>query len=176
MPLNHMYSPCCLQHSLRNSVVPKRLAFGTPEKKLLVVFFYFTVLCSLALVTLTLRTKYGSAYQQSVMDYFVCEIRGRIGGDNQCLEFKSDIRRYSFPVIGTIAFVVLGLYPIVTLLYVVNVKTLREVCSRKPSPGTFDTRRTLFNMTSKVSQMSFPQNTQEENMVSTKGYGETLDR
>ncbi len=134
------------------NLIPRRFRIGTAEKKLLVVFCYFTILCSLALTTLTLRTRFGTDYSQSLVEYFRCELSG-YNPKEPCT--KSEIRRYSFPYIGAISFLVIGIYPVMTLIFALNIQNIRNICSKKkPGLSTFDTKQSLFSMSNRMSNVA----------------------
>ena len=108
---------------------PNSFKFGTAEKKLLLVFFYFEILASIALITFTLNTRYDSEFIRSVFDFFLCEQRGH-DPENPCS--NADINRLSFPSVTTLSYIILGLFPVAILVYALNINEIKKLyCTKK---------------------------------------------
>lgn len=100
--------------------------FSSTEKKLLVIFFYYILLSVLALVGFTLSASTIENDTDAVIHYFTCEARG-IDPDNPChkptANFKfGDLTSFS-------SYILLGLFPAVNLIYIVDVKELKTFLS-----------------------------------------------
>lgn len=97
--------------------------FGTAEKKLLVVFCYYIILATVALTTFTVVTRNASNYIKNIQRYFLCE-QGGYDPNNPC---SHDFRRQSYPSLTTLSYVLLGLFPVVNLIYAINLKEMKEI-------------------------------------------------
>ena len=100
--------------------------FGTAEKKLLVVFCYYVILATVALTAFTLSTRNSSSIIKGIQKYFLCEQ----GGHNSSSPCSRDFERHSNPSVTTLAYVLLGLFPAVNLIYAVNMKELKEMAQK----------------------------------------------
>ena len=100
---------------------------GTAERKILIIFCYYIVLGTFALITFTLATKNGDRFSSEVVGYFTCELRG-IDSDKPC--DRSRFEALSHPVLNCISFILLGIFPGINLIFVVNVEELKRWCGR----------------------------------------------
>jgi len=103
-------------------------AIGTAEKKLLAVFVYFEFLVGFSLVTFSLNVRFNEEVRQGILEYFLCEQNGH-DPRNPCS--RSEIDRYGVPGVSAMSYIIFASYPIVNLIYAVNIKKVRELCSRK---------------------------------------------
>ena len=125
--------------------------FGTAEKKLLIVLSYYIVLSSVALISFTLATRNVENLISGIQEYFFCE-QGGFDPEDHCTR---DYRKYSYPSLSTISYALLGLFPVVNLIYVINLKELKAALhkwlpklKKKQShcPGTPSTGSTAVSM------------------------------
>ena len=100
--------------------------FGTAEKKLLVVFSYYVVLASVALTAFTLSIRNSSNFITSIQQYFLCEQ----GGHDSSSPCSRDYISQSFPSLTTLSYILLGLFPVVNLIYAMNLKELKEMAQK----------------------------------------------
>jgi len=91
---------------------------GTAEKKLLIIFSYYVVLASIALTSFTLSIRNSDNFISGIQAYFFCE-QGGIDPDNPC---SRDYLINSYPSIATLSFILLALFPVVNLIYAINLK------------------------------------------------------
>ena len=96
--------------------------FGTAEKKLLVVFCYYVLLSSEALMAFTLSTKNASQHIRNIQLYFLCE-QGGYNSSNPC---SRDYLANSYPSVTALSYILLGLFPVVNLIYATNFQELKE--------------------------------------------------
>ena len=106
--------------SLKNS-----FKIGTAERKLLIVFCYYVLLASVSLMAFTISTRNLTRLSQLVGEYFSCEINGH-DASNPCS--RSEFEALSNAGLAGSAYILLGLFPIVNLLYAVNIQELKAVC------------------------------------------------
>jgi len=111
------------QHRTSKKSKSAHFKFGTAEKKLLVVFLYFELLVIIALITFSLNTRYENEFIQSLLDLFSCE---QTGHDPENICSRSDINRLGFPSATLLSYIILGFFPVVILVYAVNVKELKK--------------------------------------------------
>ena len=119
---------CSLQSNLNRRRKKGSISFGSAEKKLLVIFIYFEFLAGLALVIFTLNVRFGDVVVQSIRDFFLCEQRGH-DPENPCSRFE--INRYGVPWVSALSYIIIAAYPIINLIYAVNIKRVKELSSGK---------------------------------------------
>ena len=98
---------------------------GTAERKLLIVFVYYVIVIVAALFGASLRVRDREHVNNEIQCYFQCESRG-VDPSNPC-----DTSGYNNPVtitMSTISFILLGLFPLVNFIFVVNIGELKECC------------------------------------------------
>ena len=94
------------------------MKIGPAERKILLVFLYYVTLGAVALTSFTLATKYASQNIAATLQYFDCEKSGR---NSTC-----DLDIKQFPMVTLTAYVLLGLFPAINLVFVVNTKDLKS--------------------------------------------------
>ena len=103
----------------------------TPEIKLLIIFCYIFVFLALSQTTFAVGLRNRASFAAELTEYFFCEAAGISG--RTC---ERSFERVAGDIPVAIGFVLYGLYPVVTLIYVVNIKELKEFCcGRKESSG-----------------------------------------
>jgi len=127
----------------------------TAEKKLLVVFSYCVVQSSIFLTEFTLSTRNSDNLISGIQIYFLCE-QGGIDPDNPC---SRDYLVNLYPSISTLSYVLLALFPVVNLIYAINLKELKDFINmlllkskKKSSRSSSDTPSTGNSIT-KMSTM-----------------------
>lgn len=136
---------CSLQQTTRKFRQKKSNAFkfGTAEKKLLVVLCYYVILAAVALTTFSIGTRDIKTFVQSVQNYFLCEQNGH-DPDRPC---NRKLKGQLHPALFTITYVLLGLFPVVHLIYAINMKELKDIVLKvgthikKKTRNIFDTPR-----------------------------------
>ncbi len=116
------------QHGLFRANEPEsKSAFriGTAERKVLIVFCYYIVLAVVALTTFTLTTRNDEVTVKRIFLYFVCEQKGH-NPDDPCS--RSDFEELTYPAWTTMSYILLGMFPIVNLIYAVNIQELKDFC------------------------------------------------
>ena len=93
------------------------ITLGTAERKILLVFLYYITLGVFVLTSFTLATKNLNQNAHAVIEYFDCEKNGR---NNAC-----SIATQQNPVVILIAQVLLGLFPVINLVFAVNVQEIK---------------------------------------------------
>lgn len=105
--------------------VKNSFKIGTAERKLLIVFCYYVLLASVSLTAFTISTRNLAHFAELLGDYFSCEIGGH-NSSNPCS--RSEFEALSNAGLAGSAYILLGLFPIVNLLYAVNVQELKVFC------------------------------------------------
>ena len=95
----------------------------TAEVKLFIIFCYFFVFLALTQTAFTVTLRNQPKFVAELTEYFFCEAAGIQG--NIC---ERSFERLASDVPVAIGYALLGLYPIVSLIYVVNVE---EICCGK---------------------------------------------
>ena len=113
-----------LQHEglFRSKKVKNLIKMGTPQRKILIVFLYYVLLGAFALTTFTLATRNYSKQITETLQYFECQ---KSGSNNTCSYYPE-----SNSTMTLIAFCLIGLFPAVNLVYVVNFKGTKDFWNR----------------------------------------------
>ena len=112
--------------------------FNTPEFKILIIFICYFVITAVSLIAFTILGVVGPKFEEHLGEYFACEATGAIPGKD-CSRPQD---RLSGIIIYTLSRCLLGLFPLVNLIYVVNGKELKQ---------TFQRRKTLQSRRSTIS-------------------------
>lgn len=100
---------------------------STPEIKLLVVFFFYVVFAvSVLMYNMVVTDVYGSQLLSDIEKFFTCELIGN--GSDHCLNpnGSQDIEYFSFPYLLAILLALLGVVPLVNLVFAVNWNHLKD--------------------------------------------------
>lgn len=97
----------------------------TAERKILIIFCYYVLLGVIALITLTLATRNDNRLLEEIAAYFRCEFIG-IDPQNPC--DRSRYQELLNPELNCISYVLLGIFPVVNLVFAVNVEELKQWC------------------------------------------------
>ena len=92
----------------------------------MIVFFYYVVLAVEALTTFTIATRDSPLFAENLLNFFSCEQRGH-NPDRPCTR---DFEKYNLPVLTTLAYILLGVFPVVNLIYAVNIQELKALCTK----------------------------------------------
>ena len=116
------------QHGLFKANEPdskSRIKIGTAERKVLIVFCYYIVLAVVALTTFTISTRNDDLTVRRILEYFTCE-QGGHDPEDPCS--RSGFEELSNPAWTTMSYILLGMFPVVNLIYAVNVQELKAFC------------------------------------------------
>ena len=101
------------------------------EVKMLIICCYYVILGLGASLTFTISSAYLNSLQNELQDYFECEECG-IDSGQTC--DRSQYERFINPALKTIGYSLLALYPVVTLIYIVQfsavAKFIKRMCGR----------------------------------------------
>lgn len=112
------------QHGLfqaRHSKNPHKT--GTAERKILIVFVYYVLLAVFAVLGFSLANRDAERFTTEVVHYFECERKG-VDPDNPC--DTSGYRRIPNIYIAMLSYVLIGMYPLINFLYVIDVQELKQ--------------------------------------------------
>ena len=98
-------------------------SFGTAEKKLLFVSFYYVALVVVGLLTFSLYQKSGDPLQKELQRYFICESRGH-NPDNPC--DRSQFEQLNYPVVYTLFISMTLLTPVMLSVFIINIQLLKK--------------------------------------------------
>ena len=88
------------------------------------MFCYYVALAAIALTSFTLSTRNAPLFVKTVQRYFFCEHGGH-NPSKPCI--RSDFEKLAYPSVSTLSFICLALYPVVNLLYAVNIQELKDL-------------------------------------------------
>ena len=100
---------------------------GTPEMKILIVLCYYVLSAVIALISFTLSTKNSEQFVSRLLDHFDCEMHGQ-DPENPMACDRNDFRQFSSPELAALVAALFSLFPVVNLVYVVNIKELKQKC------------------------------------------------
>ena len=119
------------QHGLfqaRQSRKPHILSIGTAERKILIAFVYYIFLAVLALLTYSQATRDDEPFVRALLSYFECERNG-YDPDNPC--DTSGYERFIVSIVlASLSFILIGLYPLLNLVFVVDVQEFKQVLKK----------------------------------------------
>ena len=114
---------------------------NTAELKILIVFFYFVAFSVIGLTAFTIISRNVTDFVSELTEYFLCESQGVRPG-RAC---ERRFNRMQVAVTLTLVYVILGFFPVISLVYVVNYQEMKEKLSkwwnsdgssRSDTPGT----------------------------------------
>ena len=97
------------------------------EIKLLLVFFYYLILGSEALIAFVLNAKGIGPFAAAVAKYFACEAAGYVAGET-CNNEKKAYESLNNVGISVLSYLLLGLLPVASLVFVVNLREVKQYC------------------------------------------------
>ena len=100
-----------------------------PEIKISVILIYFSLFLGTSQTALTFVLRNIPNYTSELKTYFLCESSGQLPG-KVC---ERSFERLGWEIVIVIAYIILGCYPVVQLIYVVNVKDLKQELTREGS-------------------------------------------
>ena len=80
----------------------------------------------IALTAFTLAAKNDNLFLKEIARYFTCELPGN-DPQNSC--DRSRYQALLYPEMNCISYVLLGMFPVVNLVFAVNIKELKERCA-----------------------------------------------
>ena len=129
---------------------------GTPERKILVSLSYYVLLVIFSLTSFTFAARNVGAFGTQLISYFSCETNGH----NPEMPCDRDLfRQFSEPGLATVASALLALFPILNLVYALNIEELKEKWWRcrgkKPArTSTFTNSERLTTTSERVATIS----------------------
>ena len=115
------------------------LHINPAELKILIVFAYSIVFAVIGLIAFTVGARDEASLKQDLTDYFICESPG--AGKVCPRDFTSTLIQVD--VLLNVSVVLLAMYPIVNLVYVVNVQELKSFFLKLSGRMRSDTATTL---------------------------------
>lgn len=103
----------------------------------MVIFFYFEIFTTFALITFTLNIRSTDEFLQSISELFLCE-QGGFNPDNPCT--RSDVNRFHYPELSAISQIIFGSFPIVNLIFAINIQDIKQCFSKIRSKDEFTTK------------------------------------
>jgi hypothetical protein len=86
---------------------------------------YYVLLTAISLLSFSLSIRHREPFITKVLEYFNCERHG-VDPDNHCDEYITSYLKHRQVALISISHILLGLYPIVNFIYVVNIRELKE--------------------------------------------------
>ncbi len=111
--------------TLKPSKVPAPMRLGTPEKKILIASCYYVLLGVIALIALIRGAQNGEATTREIGKYYICESGGIDPDDSEECD-RSGFQQYKTTELTVCAYILLGMFPAVNLIFVVNIKEYKQ--------------------------------------------------
>ena len=96
---------------------------GTAERKILIVFCYYVVLLVMTLISFTISTRNADQVSVELITYFLCE-RNSLSSSQSCT--REGFERLTQPVLTSISYILLGIFPLISLTFVINIQEVKE--------------------------------------------------
>ena len=109
---------------------------------------YYIPLAVIDTTTLTIAARNSELFAARLRDYFSCEQSGH-DPNNPC--DRKSLSEISHPDLAVTALVLLGIFPVVNLVYAINIRELKEKfssCLGKTKVVSRNTKRTLSSLSS----------------------------
>ena len=94
------------------------------EVRVLIILCYFILLGVSALTTFSVSSQNIQHFTRELISYFLCESTGTTNGKLPC--DRMAFEQFSNPIPTALSFLLLGLYPVVNLIYVVHIQELKQ--------------------------------------------------
>lgn len=91
--------------------------------KVLIIIFYYILLGVSTLTNFSVHSRNLQHFMRELVSYFLCESTGTSGG-KVC--DRTVFQQFSNPIPAAISFILLGLYPVINLIYVVNTQEIKQ--------------------------------------------------
>ena len=95
------------------------------ERRLLIVVVYYVLLAAIALTAFTLNARYLPQEAAAILSYFSCE-QGGYNPKAPCS--RSGFEGLANPGLSTLAYILVALFPIVNLVYTLNIEEIKKCC------------------------------------------------
>ena len=106
---------------------------SAPELKILIVFFYFFIFSVISLTSFTIASQNITGFVSELTFYFACESQG-IQPGRTC---ERGFNRISGSEVALIfLYILLGFFPAVSLVYVINYQEMKEKCLKWFADGS----------------------------------------
>ena len=89
----------------------------------MILFSYYVLLAVVALTAFTIATRNSELFAEQLLNYFACEGKGN-DPNNPC--DRNTFHQLAIPWLSVIALILIFLLPAVKLIYVLNIKELKE--------------------------------------------------
>ena len=93
------------------------------EVRVLIILCYFILLGVSALTTFSVSSQNIQHFTRELISYLLCESTGTTNGK---LCDRMAFEQFSNPIPTALSFLLLGLYPVVNLIYVVHIQELKQ--------------------------------------------------
>ena len=90
------------------------------KKKVLLILAYFIVVIAMLIARSGINELFEEALWSSIRDYFLCEAVGHVEG--KCS--RESFEKYLAPLLEGLLYIMVGLFPVVYLLFVVNLEQI----------------------------------------------------
>lgn len=93
------------------------------EMKVLIILFYYVLLGVCTLTTFSVHSRNMQLFTSGLVSYFLCESTGT--NDGKVCD-RTAFEQFSNPIPAAFSFILLGLYPVINLIYVVKIQELKK--------------------------------------------------
>lgn len=101
------------------------LKMSTPERKIFITLCYYVIAAAFSLVSITLGRRNSGPFAAALLSYFICEQHGHDPND-PC--DTNSFRELTNLGVSLVTNILLNLFPMVALVYALNVKEMKEKC------------------------------------------------
>ena len=91
--------------------------------KVLIILIYYILLGVCTLTTFSVTSRNIQHFTRELVSYFLCESTGLSDGE---VCDRTTFEQFSNPIPAALSFIILGLYPVINLIYVVNIQELKQ--------------------------------------------------
>ena len=105
---------------------------SAPELKILIIFFYFFIFSVTSLTSFSIASQNITGFVSELTVYFACESQGVQPG-RTC---ERGFNRIGSEVALIFVYILLGFFPVVSLVYVINYQEIKEKCLKWFTEGS----------------------------------------
>ena len=123
--------------------IRQQLRMNMAEIKILIALCYYFLLTAFLLAAITIPATNYPNFMADISEYFLCESTGTNPNKKVC---ERNFERFDSRMVLIASILIVGMFPIVNLIYVLNVQEIKKILSRR-----LNKRRAQLSLTTQTS-------------------------
>ncbi len=108
--------------------IRQHLRMNKAEIRILIALCYYFLLGFFMLTAITIPATNRPSFIADISDYFLCESTGADSNKDVCAR---NFERFNSRMVLIAALLIVGMFPVVNLIYVLNVQEIKKILSRR---------------------------------------------